>query len=194
MNGEVVGFFPTPVGMYELDIDTVEVEETISGFKSRPHVLLDQSKSSFEEDGSILYDSSLIHLREKIDHCLAHYTDQVGLQPLIITGSWYNQMERGCKVNLHRHEGSVVSGAFYVDVDENTVPLRFRSPLQPYKMNDLHEKFDNQFASVGMMLPPQKGMLLLFPSWLEHETDPEQGNRCVISFNTLYRRLFYADT
>lgn len=193
MIGEVVGLFPTPVGIYELDVDVDQIYEKILTFTSRPHGLLDQSKSSFEEDGSILYDPDLKDLREQIDICIQDYTDQVCLQPIMITGSWYNQMERGCRVNLHRHEGSVVSGAFYLDVDEDTVPLRFRSPLSPYKMNDLYERFDSQFASVGVMMPPKKGTLLLFPSWLEHETDPEEGSRCVISFNTLYKRLFSSD-
>ena len=26
--------------------------------------------------------------------------------------------------------------------------------------------------------------------WLEHETDAECGERCVISFNTLYKAMF----
>ncbi|NDB30341.1 hypothetical protein EB155_11520 [archaeon] len=193
MNGEVVGLFPTPVGIYEIDIDLDLVKKKILTFTTQPHGLLDDSQSSFENDGSILYDPDLNFLKEKIESCIDDYVQNVCLQPIVITGSWYNQMKIGCRVNLHRHEGSVVSGAFYVDVDDDTVPLRFKSPLQPYKMNDLHERFENQYASVGVMLPPKKGTLLLFPSWLEHETDSETGTRCVISFNTLYRRLFYND-
>ena len=95
-------------------------------------------------------------------------------------------MTTGKRLNLHRHEGSVLSGAFYLKVDNDSVPLRFKSPLLPYKMNDMYQRMDNQYASTGVMLKPSNGQLVLFPSWLEHETDPECGERCVISFNTFY--------
>ena len=50
----------------------------------------------------------------------------------------------------------------------------------------MYQRMDNQYASTGVMLKPANGQLVLFPSWLEHETDPECGERCVISFNTFY--------
>ena len=53
-------------------------------------------------------------------------------------------------------------------------------------MNDMYARMDNQYASTGIMLKPAKGQLVLFPSWIEHETDPEQSDRCLISFNTFY--------
>jgi hypothetical protein len=37
-------------------------------------------------------------------------------------------------------------------------------------------------------LTPISGQLVLFPSWLEHETAPECGERVVISFNTFYKQ------
>ena len=33
---------------------------------------------------------------------------------------------------------------------------------------------------------PQSGMLVLFPSWLEHKTEVEIGRRIIISFNGVY--------
>lgn len=190
MNKEIISLFPTPVGIYQLDIDLDNIYKKLDKFKTGPHGLLDDSKSSYDQDVSILYDEDFHELHGIIQTCLDDYTNTVQLQPLVVTGSWYNEMERGCKVNLHRHEGSVISGAFYVNVS-NAVPLRFKSPLQPYKMNDLHVRTDSEFSSPGVQFPPESGNLMLFPSWLEHETDNEEGRRCVISFNTLYKRMFF---
>lgn len=190
MSENVVPLFPTPVGAYEIDVDLDFVYKKITEYTSAPHFLLEDSDSSFGQDSNILQDPYLADLRLKLLECIKDYTDTTCLQELEITGAWYNQMRKGDKVTLHRHEGSVLSGAFYVRTDENTVPLRFQSPLKPYKMNDLYENFNSQYASSGVQINVQPGNLLLFPSWLEHETDAECGERCVISFNTLYKSMF----
>ena len=190
MSNNIVPLFPTPVGAYAIDIDLDFVYSKITEYTSAPHFLLEDSDSSFGQESNILHDPDLAHLRSELLGCIKDYTDATCLQELEITGAWYNQMRKGDKVTLHRHEGSVLSGAFYVRTDENTVPLRFQSPLKPYKMNDLYENFNSQYASSGVQINVQPGNLLLFPSWLEHETDAECGERCVISFNTLYKAMF----
>ncbi len=188
MKKEILSLFPTPVGIYEIDIDCNEIYDKLLQFKANPHGLLDGSLSSYAEDQNILYNLTSLH--KKIQICIDDYTKTTGLQSLIITGSWYNQMNLGCKVNLHRHEGSVVSGVFYVKA-HNSVPLKFKSPLLPHKMNDLYDRMDCAFSSFGIHLQPKTGSLIVFPSWIEHETDNETGERCVISFNTLYKNLFF---
>ena len=184
---EHLDLFPTPVSQYDLSfLDLDSIIRILDKFEVAPHGLLDDSDSSFGLDFTILYDDELKFLKEELDTCINEYVQRTGLQDIVITGSWYNKMKIGRRLNLHRHEGSVLSGAFYLDVDDNSVPLRMRSPLLPYKMNDMYARMDNQYASTGIMLKPAKGQLVLFPSWIEHETDPEQSDRCLISFNTFY--------
>ena len=48
-------------------------------------------------------------------------------------------------VKRHRHERSVVSGAFYIDISEDITPLMFKSPLFPYKMIDAYESKNKVF-------------------------------------------------
>ena len=48
-------------------------------------------------------------------------------------------------------------------------------------------KTPSQYSCSLYNLKPTIGQLVLFPSWLEHETDPECGERVVISFNTLHK-------
>ena len=194
MSDNVVPLFPTPVGAYEIDIDVEFIYQKLVEYKTAPHFLLEDSHSSFGQDSNILHDPDLASLRLKLLECIKDYTDTTCLQELEITGSWYNEMKIGDKVTLHRHEGSVLSGAFYVKVDENTVPIRFHNPLKPYKMNDLYENFNSQYASTAVQIAPQSDSLLLFPSWLEHQTDSEMGERCVISFNTLYKTMFFSES
>jgi len=187
MSENIISLFPTALGIYNIDVNLNFIYEKIVEYKSAPLFLVENSQSSYGQGNNILHDADLFFLRKKFLRCIKDYTNQVHLRELEIAASWYNQMRIGDRVMLHRHEGSVISGAFYVKVDTNTMPLKFQSPLKPYKMNDLYEDFDTQYATSGMLVKPELGNLLLFPSWLEHETNPEKGERCVISFNTSYK-------
>jgi uncharacterized protein (TIGR02466 family) len=190
MSKNIMGVFPTPVGIYEINYDCQIIYENLKSFSTSPHGLLENSQSSYGQESNVLYDLRMSRLHESIQFCLDDYTSNIGLQPLVVTGSWYNKMDLGSKVNLHRHEGSVVSGVFYV-LAENASPIKFKNPLYPYKMNDLYDNIDSEFSTFGIQLIPKTGNLILFPSWLEHETNEESGKRCVISFNTLYKSIFF---
>ena len=98
-------------------------------------------------------------------------------------------MEEGANVEKHRHEGSVVSGAYYPYVEDDSCPLIFESPLRQVRMCDVFDK-QNEFSSYYVSMKPKNGLLLIFPSWLEHKTDPNaSGKRITVSFNTIRRNL-----
>lgn len=185
---EHLDLFPTPVSKYDLSfLDLDKIFKIIKQVKVEPHALIGNSDSSFGTANTILYDNQLNFLKKEVDNCLQEYTQRVGLQDVEIDNSWFNKMTTGKNIKLHRHEGSVISGAFYLKVDDKSVPLVFRSPLNPYKMIDIFET-PSQYSCQLYNLKPTNGQLVLFPSWLEHETDPECGERVVISFNTLHKQ------
>ena len=68
---------------------------------------------------------------------------------------------QGNKLKAHKHEESIVSGAFYIS---GSTPLIFPdTSIQPYP-----------------------GLLVLFSSDLVHYTEEETEERIIISFNTDY--------
>ena len=179
--------FPTPVSLYDLsEIDVSPLFDTIENFEKRKMYLVDDGVSSFGTGSSILEHPNLVELKSAIVESLKDYQDRLGIFNLDICESWFNVTLPGGKLDLHRHEGSVVSGAFYPMEDEVS-PLLFKSPILPYKMNELYRpNVGTQHAFGFNTVFPSKGMLVLFPSWLEHKTDKEIGNRLVVSFNTFY--------
>tara|TARA_R100000773_G_scaffold37527_1_gene32609 strand:+ start:53 stop:637 length:585 start_codon:yes stop_codon:yes gene_type:complete len=186
---EHLDLFPIPVGKYDLSfLDLDKISEIIKQVKVEPHDLLGDSDSSYGTEFSILYYDQLKFLKEEVDNCLQEYTQRVGLEEVDIIRSWYNNMSTGKSIKLHRHEGSVISGAFYLKVNDNSVPLRFKSPVLPSKMIDMFIT-PTQYACPYFDLKPTIGQLVLFPSWLEHETAAECGERMVISFNTFYKPI-----
>ena len=67
--------------------------------------------------------------------CCNHFSEKIGNWPVGISGSWFNVLPKGGRTERHRHESSVISGAFYLDLPEGDFGKFFVvSPLQPYMM------------------------------------------------------------
>jgi len=117
--------------------------------------------------------------------CVNHYADKVGNFPCVISGSWYNILPHGGFTERHRHESSVISGAFYIDLPENSGNFYMVSPLQPYMMC-VHNIKDAIYNEYQHEAPIKEDHLYLFPSWLEHGSRINMSgkDRWTVSFNT----------
>ena len=187
LSKQLVQLFPIPFGVYKLNVDLNSIYDILQNFSTGSNYLLSGSSSSYGKGKSVLYDENLFPLYHQITECVDDYSKELGVGSVIITDSWHNQMELGKRIRLHRHEESVISGAFYVKTEMKTVPLMFRNPLHPYRMTEVYEDKTTKYSTGGMQFPAKQGILYLFPSWLEHESDEEKGHRCVISLNTKYK-------
>ena len=81
---------------------------------------------------------------------------------LYLLNFWVMEYEKGNHTVKHNHWPATLSGIYYIDVEENSSPIIF----------------ENNFA-----IKPKNGMLLLFPSIVNHEVPPTKGKRIVASFN-----------
>ena len=181
----MLNFFPTKIGLYIINIDVELINTVKSDYITQPINVLNGSHSSYStQTGSkFLNDYRLKKLFNEIYDSLNDYTNKNNLVPCDISSSWFNNMDNGGNVKLHRHQGSVISGALYISLPKNPSPLKFKNPLIPYKMMELYTGENNYHDTVDVY----EKLLVLFPSWLEHETLPQDGNRFVISFNTLHK-------
>jgi uncharacterized protein (TIGR02466 family) len=184
--------FPTLVSCFDLSdhpalpsvVDIIE-----NGDHSlRPHGLLNNGLSSIGNT-DFLASAELKDIKSAIQDAVNIYTQEAGLESCTVAHSWFNILHSGHEVKPHRHEGSVVSGAFYPFVEEGSVGLNFESPLKPVKMNDIAEK-QTQYTSYTSTIQVKSGLLIIFPSWLIHYTEQNQtSKRFTISFNTIRNSL-----
>jgi uncharacterized protein (TIGR02466 family) len=109
---------------------------------------------------------------------------------LLMIDCWSNIQQPGSQVLLHRHPNSLISAAYYVEAPANCGRIQFSTPLEPYRMSDF-PRFATQtaFNAKRYSVDPAPGRLVLFPSWLAHQTEPNRSNgeRIVISFNVAAR-------
>ena len=105
--------------------------------------------------------------------------------------SFFAKVGAGSQHELHSHPGSVVSGVFYIRATENSPPIIFKDPRSYYKYIHYTTIFEDERDPKNYSLfpeyvvKPKSGMLLLFPSWLEHEVplSNSEDERMTLVFN-----------
>ena len=106
-------------------------------------------------------------------------------QEVKITNMWAIINERGAFNQKHHHGNSDISAAYYVNAYENCGDISFYDPRPaPVFKHPLSKSANLLNASVNS-IKPEEGMLVLFPSYVEHSVSPNLSNkkRVVISFN-----------
>jgi uncharacterized protein (TIGR02466 family) len=99
--------------------------------------------------------------------------------------SWVNMHDRGGFNYLHVHEGSLLSGSFYLSVPSGSGQFVFRDPRPGVIHNSVKGGVPNGHADVH--LTPSAGLLVLFPCWMEHYVEPHDSDepRITIAFNAI---------
>tara|TARA_S200002703_G_scaffold138626_1_gene128933 strand:- start:781 stop:1329 length:549 start_codon:yes stop_codon:yes gene_type:complete len=83
----------------------------------------------------------------------------------------------------HKHGSTLLSGVYYIRAKNNPGNIRFHNP-NPYP--ELYDYTIPRSKILNYDVEPQKGMFILFPNWLSHETIPSEDKNCVrtcLAFN-----------
>ena len=189
---KVETIFPTTVMRYDLNEHShyKRMLDIVNKTKTSWHAIMKNSESTYDESsGNRWLDKmGLEPIKTTLQDCIQDYCLTYGLPELRITNSWMNRVGKGGAVKPHRHEVSVLSGAFYPIADDGSTPLVFKSPLHPLKMYEYVAQ-ETLYNAALMEIPCEQGALVLFPSWLEHYTEENTTeNRITISFNTSYKK------
>jgi uncharacterized protein (TIGR02466 family) len=97
--------------------------------------------------------------------------------------SWINLHDRGGFNFLHLHEGSLLSGSFYLKVPPGSGDFVFRDPRPGVIHGFVKGGVPNGHADIH--LTPSVGLVVLFPCWIEHYVEPHEADepRITIAFN-----------
>ena len=99
--------------------------------------------------------------------------------------SWINMHDRGGFNFLHMHEGSLLSGGFYLHVPPGSGQFVFRDPRPGVIHGSVKGGVPNGHGDIH--LTPSAGLLVLFPWWMEHYVEPHGSDepRITLAFNAL---------
>jgi len=124
-----------------------------------------------------------------LDEVKEYFNTVMGYEfEIYITNSWCNIAGHAEGQTLHNHANSVVSGVFYLDVDQSQPSITFVNPTPPFLLNMRSQQY-NMFNSLEFDIPLEDNTVILFPSQCFHyvKSNPTTNNRVSIAFNTFVK-------
>lgn len=106
-----------------------------------------------------------------------------------ITGLWSSRQEPGMRHHRHTHRNSFFVGTYYLDGEDNSGGTVFSNPvwgryvIYPQRIKNTVCKFGGTSDEVQF----KEGKLVIWPSWVEHSTKPNNSgrDRTILAFNVM---------
>ena len=193
MQSMMYNLFPVPVQLYSSFLTAKEAKEIFLYCKekdSKKHSsFLGEATSNHEDDANFIKEIDKISpgFSNRLENKISEYSSTIGLRNQKISNSWFNIQQKGSVLKTHLHANSVLSGALYVNVDENSTKLYFNNPNNFIKYFEYYYDSLTDYNFEYFYISPNIGDLVIFPSWLEHGSNGDTNNtvdRTVLSFNT----------
>ncbi len=184
MINEFEYLFSTPIGIYKLDEDLKSLGEFAYNQTLTRSI---SNRGGIQTEDLNIKDKTLKSLCEKLLEAIKTYAKQFGLTDnLFIQNIWLNINKKHNFNVEHTHPFSLISGTFYVKTNKDTGDIVFTNPnsMESYVKKEYIKEY-NQSNSNVWWYTPQNNILILFPSWLKHQVEPNQSeeDRISISFN-----------
>ena len=186
-------FFPTPVWASKIDnyIDTNEeiykyikklqeedkegiIKSNIRGWHSKDFNLKDAETQNF-----------IKLISPKIEQVLNDMDWDSERQLTRITSMWAIVNKGGAANARHHHGNSSISAAYYVRAPKNCGDIVFYDPRPAPVYSHPRSNNPNSLNAMVNSITPSEGVLVLFPSYLDHSVNSNESEdeRIVISFN-----------
>ena len=170
--------FPTIVSEFEYNMSSDEHGVVLKELRSSETKVILQTKDDLHKKLPS-FKRKVFEVTEKICRESKYRYDT-----LEVTGMWANMLKKGDSHPPHTHSNNVFSGVYYL---EDGAPIQFFDPRPQASVlhpNLEYTTFDN---SSMIQFNSQKGMGLIFPSWLQHWVPPTEKDRISISWNIILR-------
>ena len=175
MNYDVVPAFPSPIIQVEVEEDTSELlghNEYTASFQTREKFDLGSKKIGSQRVLEKYPKTKEILLNKYIS--VAEDILKYKKRDYAITTSWFTLSKNGEGSQQHKHKNSFWSCVYYYQekYSEGTGGILFNSPNTDlfdfaFFENDIAEQ--NALNSRSLIIQPQPNLLLIFPSYLEHQ-------------------------
>lgn len=142
----------------------------------------------------VLDSGKLSELKRFIDQKVLAYKKELlrfkDEHEIYITQSWVNRSVAGDFHPRHRHPNSIISGVLFLDdnSDGDLPAIRFHRGSDMFPLAPGFAELTD-FNADSREFAPQEGLLMLFPSLLEHDVGKNSSarSRSSLSFNTFIR-------
>jgi uncharacterized protein (TIGR02466 family) len=150
------------------------IKSNLKGWHSKNFDMKDYEPKNFIES-----------IKKNINKAINDMAWDLNNQEVTLSNMWAIINKKGAMNQKHHHSNSDLSAAYYVTAKEGCGDIIFYDPRpgKVYKHPISHKP--NVLNAMNNGVKPEPGMLVLFPSYLEHSVNPNMSEheRIVISFN-----------
>ena len=187
-------WFPVPFMLNEADAATREATHgkvhrylaSEAGKKAiKPSPVESVTTSYYTPEQSIFEDAGLVELNDYVFGSAAEFIKGMGLKPMALRleRAWINVFQPGAQEEMHSHDGSLLSGTYYVDAPTGCGSISFPDPIG---VRRAHRAFtgtngDDYLLAPAVAFEPKPGRLLMFESWVQHNIQCNKSNQARIS-------------
>lgn len=181
---EIIGIFPTPVGIVNLRRNLTDVE---LNFIQTLDVVPNQGNYT-SQNNYVLNSPDLADLRYLIWEQAQIFFNSIYVplnkNQIRITQSWINYNPEGGYHHYHAHPNSIISGVYYISGNKNEGQIIFSK--EQYTQIHFESKETNDFNTNFYYMNASTNRLILFPSSLHHRVEKliSREARISLSFNT----------
>ena len=156
----------------------LEMIDNVGNWMSSDDRVLDRRELAalrrFVDDQVLVYKKHLLRLKDDNE--------------IYLTQSWVNRADPGQHHPKHKHPNSIISGVLFLDDVPGQAALRFHR-MQELLSLDFEFAELTDFNASCREFDPERGMLIIFPSLLEHDVETNRTDlpRRSLSFNTFVR-------
>ena len=154
---------------------------------------------SGEFDGDWIKDKACISFITALNGAVERYCQHTGFPATELYDpdrlvynrkSWINEFRKGSYAHEHHHSTADISGVYYYQTNGNDGSIFFESPVREAGCTPAWVQLNNRFQ-----IPPNVGLLVLFPGWLRHgvSTNYSDSTRISISFNVNFKTVHQLD-
>lgn len=198
MNTHTWSIFPTPVTKFTdvfNDRQLTDISNYLNTLNTAPHTAIDGDGESSHDEVSDITKAiassvpSCSDIEGTIQRMLDEYTYNCGIDNVRVVNSWHSIQRPGSRLVQHFHANSIVSGVLYVNTDSQSSKIFFDNPNKMVAYTNQTTR-PTEFNFEYFYVQPEKGDVLLFPSWLMHGSASEYNQsqcRQILSFNARYQ-------
>jgi uncharacterized protein (TIGR02466 family) len=167
----------------------------------KQYILKDIDRCEFKNktwtsDDTLNDNPIFFELKKMIDmHAQLFFEEVIGIKfsDVEMCNMWYNVQQAGCRHHIHQHPNSYFSGVFYINTPDNPGSILFIDPRPAKNMQHADYVKTSPLSDRVWRYEPKTSLLMFFPSWLEHGTDPgsfddNKEKRISLSFNYKLKR------
>jgi uncharacterized protein (TIGR02466 family) len=145
------------------------------------------NRRGWNSQKTLFSESAFAPLKEAANTAFSHAFRDMELSSAVRfrLEAWVNLHDPGGFNTLHVHPGVLLCGCLYLQVPDDAGPIVFRDPrpgvvLTPFSGKGIH-------CGGDLSVRPAASQLIVFPNWLEHRVEPNDGTepRISIAMNAL---------